>query len=130
MANRPTPTALKKLAGNPGKRPINKDEPLPTTGAPQRPDWLTGDSLAEWNRIVPELDRLGILTCVDGGILEAYCVTYGAIVAAVRSNEPPKAALLGQLRAYAAELGMTPAARAKLIIPKGKEDDPADEFFH
>ena len=27
MANRPKPTALKLLAGNPGKRPINANEP-------------------------------------------------------------------------------------------------------
>lgn len=130
MANRPTPTALKKLAGNPGKRPMNKDEPQPKTGAPECPEWMAGDALAEWNRIVPELDRLGVLTCVDGGVLEAYCVTYGAIVTAVKKDEPPKAALLGQLRAYAAELGLTPAARAKLVIPKGNENDPAEAFFH
>jgi len=129
MANRPTPTALKKLAGNPGKRPLNSHEPMPKPGAPLCPDWMTGDALVEWERIVPELDRLGVLTCVDSAVLEAHCLTYGEIVATVRAGEPLKAALLGQLRAYASELGLTPAARAKLVIPKGGEDDETAHFF-
>ena len=105
MANRPTPTTLKKLAGNPGKRPMNSAEPMPAKGAPTCPDWLQGDALLEWKRIVPELDRLGVLTSVDGAVIEAHCVTYGEIVSTVKAGEPLKAALLGQLRGYAAELG-------------------------
>lgn len=127
---RPTPTALKKLAGNPGKRPMNKHEIMPTTGAPVCPDWLAGDALDEWQRIVPELDRLGVLTRVDHSVLIGHCVTYGEIVATVKAGEPLKAALLGQMRAYACELGLTPAARAKLAIPQGKEADETDQFFH
>lgn len=129
MANRPTPTVLKKLAGNPGKRPMNKAEPLPLKGAPTCPAWLQGDALLEWKRIVPELDRLGVLTSVDGAVIEAHCVTYGEIVATVKAGKPLKAALLGQLRGYAAELGLSPAARAKLIVPKVPEDDETAHFF-
>lgn len=127
---KPTPTALKKLAGNPGKRPMNPHEIQPATGAPPCPAWLVGDALDEWKRIVPELDRLGVLTSVDHSVLVAHCVTYGEIVSTVKSGAPLKAALLAQLRATAGELGLTPAARSKLIIPKGKDDDPAEEFFH
>ena len=129
MANRPTPTAMKKLAGNPGKRPMNEHEPMPAGGAPACPEWMEGDALREWNRIVPELDRLGVLTSVDGAVLEAHCLTYGEIVSTVKSGEPLKAALLGQMRAYAAELGLSPASRAKLIIPKGQDHDETSHFF-
>lgn len=129
MANRPTPTAIKKLAGNPGKRPYNDREPMPAKGAPKCPEWLTGDALAEWQRIVPELDRLGVLTSVDGAILEAHCLTYGEIVATVKAGEPLKAALLAQMRAFASELGLSPASRAKLAIPKGSDDDETAQFF-
>lgn len=129
MANRPTPTALKKLAGNPGKRPFNDCEPMPHKGAPKCPDWMTGDALVEWRRIVPELDRLGVLTAVDGAVLEAHCLTYGEIVSTVKAGEPLKAALLGQMRAYAAELGLSPASRAKLTIPKGDDGDEIEKFF-
>jgi phage terminase small subunit len=90
---------------------------------------LQGDALLEWKRIVPELDRLGVLTSVDGAVIEAHCVTYGEIVATVKAGEPLKAALLGQLRGYAAELGLSPAARAKLIVPQGNEDEETAHFF-
>jgi phage terminase small subunit len=129
MANRPTPTALKKLAGNPGKRPMNEHEIVPTIGAPVCPEWLIGDAREEWNRIVPELDRLGVLTRVDNSVLVGHCATYAEIVSTVKAREPLKAALLGQMRAYACELGLTPAARAKLSVPPPKDEDETAHFF-
>ena len=128
MANRPTPTALKKLAGNPGKRPYNAHEVFPAKDMPACPKWFTGEALKEWNRIVPQLFLLGVVTAVDGAILEAYCQTYAEIVDTAREGKPLKSALLGQLRGYAAELGLTPASRAKLIVSKEPEDDIA-KFF-
>lgn len=72
---------------------------------------------------------LGVLTSVDGAVVEAYCLTYAEVVTTAKRGKPLKAALLGQLRAYAAELGLSPAARAKLVIPKGPEDDETEHFF-
>lgn len=69
----PKPTRIKELNGNPGQRPLNKDEPKPRQGAPKPPPHLTGEALAEWGRIVPELDRIGLLTKVDRAYLIAYC---------------------------------------------------------
>ncbi len=126
---RPTPTALKKLAGNPGKRAYNAHEILPSVGAPSCPEWLPVDAKDEWNRIVPELDRLGVLTCVDNSILVGHCSTYAEIVGCIRSGEPLKAALLAQMRAYASELGLSPAARAKLAVPGRNHDDDTAQFF-
>ena len=61
----PTPTALKRLRGNPGKRRLNDAEPTPApTDATPPPD-LSGDALAFWHRHAPELVRLGILTAID-----------------------------------------------------------------
>lgn len=129
MPNRPTPTAIKKLAMNPGKRPYNAHEIEPTLGAPTCPEWLIGDARDEWNRIVPELDRLAVLTYVDHAVLIAHCATYAEIVTTVKAGEPLKAALLGQMRAYACELGLSPAARAKLAVPKRNDDDKTAHFF-
>ncbi len=121
---------MKKLAGNPGKRPLNDREPLPAGRIGACPDWFPPDATIEWDRVVPELDRLGVLTSVDAATVEAHCLTYGEIVATVKAGEPLKAALLGQMRAYASELGLTPAARAKMIVPKAASDEPGEEFFH
>lgn len=37
---KPTPTAIKVLEGNPGKRPLNANEPKPKKKAPRCPSWL------------------------------------------------------------------------------------------
>ena len=37
---KPTPTAIKELEGNPGKRPLNAKEPKPVKKAPSCPKWL------------------------------------------------------------------------------------------
>ena len=47
---KPTPTAIKELEGNPGKRPLNKNEPKPTKKAPPCPKWLEPEAKKEWHR--------------------------------------------------------------------------------
>ena len=37
---KPKPTAMKELEGNPGKRPLNPNEPRPERKAPRCPAWL------------------------------------------------------------------------------------------
>jgi hypothetical protein len=44
---KPKPTFLKVLDGNPGKRPLNDQEPRPPQGIPDRPDWLDAEAQAE-----------------------------------------------------------------------------------
>ena len=79
---KPTPTNLKLLRGNPGKRPINANEPKPAPKAPGMPAWLSTEARNEWRRVVPELDKLGLLAKVDRGALAAYCETWATFVAA------------------------------------------------
>jgi len=59
------PTAIKILEGNPGKRPLNLNEPKPLQIAPECPDWLLDEAKKEWKRLAPELERLGLLTILD-----------------------------------------------------------------
>ena len=69
---KPAPSALKNLAGNPGKRAINTLEPQPERETPQCPDWMPAIGRYQWDKIVPELDRLGMLTKLDSAILEGF----------------------------------------------------------
>lgn len=108
------PTQLKILAGNPGKRPLNMNEPQPKKETPDCPLWFEGDAKYEWWRVVPELERLGLLTCVDGAILEAYCLVYAELMADAKAGKSLKSTLVSQLRALASELGLSPVARTKL----------------
>ena len=72
---RPKPTAQKKLAGNPGKRALNKNEPN-FAGVPECPDWLTPLAKDEWQRVTGELSALNMLRSVDTATLASYCQSY------------------------------------------------------
>jgi len=71
-----TPTVLKVLNGNPGKRPLNQDEPKPKPVMPPCPKVLKGEALAEWERMSVKLQELGLLTEIDNAALAAYCQCY------------------------------------------------------
>lgn len=47
------------------------------SGLPERPPDLAADAALEWDRIVPILDRAGILSMVDRAALVAYCRAFG-----------------------------------------------------
>lgn len=72
----PKPSHLKAVAGNPGHRPLNKREPAPEIIAPPRPAHLAHEAAAEWDRIVPILIGLKLLSEVDGAALALYCQSY------------------------------------------------------
>ena len=83
---RRTPTHLKLLKGNPGKRPI-RPEPEPAVPAtpPDPPEFLDEHAKNEWWRVAPELHALGLLTVLDLQPLAAYCQAYVHWVTAERA---------------------------------------------
>lgn len=135
------PTALRILEGNPSKRPINRNEPKPTPGRPSRPSWLLEEAKHEWSRVVPELERLGLLTLVDRAALTTYCqawarfveaeaklTQYGAVLKAKHSDYvqvSPYATISRQnaqiIRAFCGEFGLTPSSRGRMSVGKGEE---------
>ena len=148
----PKPTALKILAGNPGKRKLNVNEPRPPAGVPERPRSVSQDVIAkaEWDRIAPELLRLGLLTVLDGAALGAYCQTFSLWQQAEellrrdgRTYKLPNGTVCKHpavgitqqakmmVRAFAAEFGMTPASRSRLHVtmPDDQESKKARRFF-
>ncbi len=44
---------------------------------PAKPRSLAGEAAAEWSRIVPELERSGILSTIDRALLVRYCTAWG-----------------------------------------------------
>lgn len=73
---RPEPTALKILKGNPSKRPLNDDEPLPDPSVPRCPSWLDDEAKAKWKQIVPQLKEMGVLTRIDSDALVMLCTAW------------------------------------------------------
>jgi P27 family predicted phage terminase small subunit len=143
---RPTPTKLKILRGNPGRRPLNQDEPTPAARDLTPPEWLPDEAIKEWNRLAPVLHRLGLLTEIDGDALANYChiwarwrdaerniAKYGMVIKG-RGGYPiisPFVAVanraMAQMKAYLVEFGMTPSARSR-VAAAGDRDKPVDPF--
>lgn len=154
---KPTPTAFKVINGNPGKRPLNTNEPQPTQGAPNCPDWLGREAKAEWKRIVPELDRIGALSLVDRGALTACCLAWEELYLATKDLQEhgrtmtipvlSKGQKVGeykrinpsvrvqqqafvQYRAYLVEFGLTPSSRTRIKVPPKSDADPMEQFLN
>jgi P27 family predicted phage terminase small subunit len=146
---KPKPTALKALAGNPGKRALNRNEPRPA-GIPTAPKHLDREAKREWKRVSSELIALGLLTSVDRAALAAYCAAYsrwitaeenvqkfGAVIKSPKSGYPIQNPFLGiantaldQMRKFLTEFGMTPASRSRLSVDAAAtSSDPFAEFM-
>lgn len=71
------PVACKLLAGNPGKRALNKNEPLftPVTGV-EPPEWLNEVAATQWVMLARELCAWRVLCVTDLHNLEMFCVAY------------------------------------------------------
>lgn len=153
----PTPTALRLVAGNPGRRPINENEPKPPAARPEPPDVLSETARAEWRRVVEVLYKVGLMTKLDVPVLAAYCDAYArwsecvGIMAELAKRDPgthgivvnttngnpimnPVLATLRSSRAdmvrLALEFGMSPASRTRIdvgISPAGSTGDDADK---
>ena len=67
------PTALKLVDGNPGNRPLPKDEPKPRpVYAPDPPAGFNDLEVAKWNEVSGKLAKIRILTELDLDALEIY----------------------------------------------------------
>jgi P27 family predicted phage terminase small subunit len=80
----PVPTKLKQLRGNPGHQKVNKREPQPKPCIPTRPEWMLPEAKREWNRIVPELAALGLISVLDRGAVAGGCQMWAMYVQAVK----------------------------------------------
>lgn len=138
---RPKPTAQKQLAGNPGKRALNQNEP--NFGAITNvdcPEWILGYGRDMWDLLAPQLCREQILQGTDIQNLEVYCNAYdqfrmaqeevkarGVLVPGAQGGwvKNPAATALKEAAAMMATfggmLGLDPASRQRLLGPKKKD---------
>ncbi len=136
----PKPTRLKQLTGNPGKRPLNQNEPKPEPSVPDCPKELGLLAQQEWNRLVAELGPLRLLTALDRGALASYCGAYalwaeaiekigeyGAMIKAPSGFpvQSPYLAIANRqteiMMRIASEFGFTPASRSRISTPSKAE---------
>lgn len=146
---KPKPTALKLLEGNPGKRQLNMNEPrFAQKMPPECPDWLEEEAQAEWDRLSETLFEMGILTDLDVATFAAYCQAYarwreaeefiskhGSIVKTKTGywQQVPQVSIAHSnqkiMMQAAAEFGLTPSARSRIIAGNAKKEEVDEMEF-
>ncbi|MGW4300416.1 phage terminase small subunit P27 family [Streptomyces sp. NPDC004646] len=120
---------------------------------PRPPSWLSREAAAEWRRVTPDLQRLDVLKEGDRATLAAYCETWASFVEATRTVHregmttvvrtvrkdgseservvPHPAVAIAraagrELRAFAAQFGLTPSSEQALArgADDGEDDNP------
>jgi len=143
---KPKPTALKVLEGNPGKRPLNVNEPKPINKAPACPKWLDDDAKKEWRRLSKQLESLGVLTELDMAAFAAYCQSYsrwksaeefitkhgmiyktsnGSWASVPQASESHK--YFKDMARLCEQFGLTPSSRSRVI--SGSNDATDDDMM-
>ncbi len=138
---KPTPTAVLKLRGSTlvtARR--EAAEVQGPAGTPDPPDWLDDEARETWDRLVPMLEGMGVLTRIDGHALARYCRLWSrwrraeAFIEEKGEMYPlrddagkvkyfqqwPQVAvankLAQQLTRLEGEFGMTPSARSRIQL--------------
>lgn len=144
---RPKPTAAKELAGNPGKRALNKAEPdFTKVTNVDPPEWLAEEASAMWSMVVPELLAQKVICITDLHNVEAFCTAYGNWRSAQRlvvehgplmmseMGSPMKNPALtaakeamAQMVTFGALLGLDPSSRSRLT--GGKKPASSNAFL-
>ena len=146
----PKPTIIRKLEGNPSKRPLNDREPIPPDGVPDCPDHLNEEARAEWFRTAQVLQTMGLLSKADRAALGCYCTAYsrwvqaerdvakfGTVVKSPSTGFPLKSPYLTvadqsieTMRKFMVEFGLTPSSRSRIKVPNNHEaKDEFDQFM-
>lgn len=137
-----TPAKVVQLHGNPGKRPINDQEPKFALGIPEPPAFLSETAQKWWNYHVGDLDAAGILARADLGVLASYCTAlanleiaekqiqiHGYTQETIQAGEKKSPWVLiakesrDQIRSLGSELGLTAASRARLKAAPRDQDE-------
>lgn len=132
---KPVATRLKVLRGNPGKRAVNKNEPLPLGDLVDPPDWMTDSQKTSWNYAVENAPP-GLLKKLDRSVLSAWVVAedlhrqaaamiekFGILTKAPNTGLPIQSPYLpvvnkqAQILLRAAEqLGFSPSSRSRVQV--------------
>jgi P27 family predicted phage terminase small subunit len=147
---KPVPSHLKIVRGNPGKRTLNKNEPLPIGDLVDAPAWMTETQKQGWNYAIENAPR-GLLKKLDRSVLVSWAIAedlhrraselvekYGILTNAPNTGLPIQSPYLpvvnkqAQIMLKAAELlGFSPASRSRVQIvetPAHNEHNPWDDL--
>jgi P27 family predicted phage terminase small subunit len=151
---KPTPTALKVLRGNPGKRKLPENEPQPKGKLPAAPSCLDQAARAAWKRLAAMLGPLGLATAHEREALASYCSAWssfcraenelkkkpyidangkaagGYVIEAANGTLMPSPWLairetaMRNLLKFGVEFGLTPSARTRVAATPATKTTP------
>lgn len=144
---RPKPTSQKQLAGNPGKRALNKAEPdFSEVTRVEPPTWMQPLAIQMWETVLPELLAQRIVCITDLHNVEAFCTAYanwrsaqemvvqhGPVVTSAMGSPMKNPALtaakeaMSQMVTFGALLGLDPSSRSRLT--GGKKQKTNNPFL-
>jgi P27 family predicted phage terminase small subunit len=145
---KPKPTRLKLITGNPGHRPVNRNEPNPKREIPPCPEFLQGEARKTWHKVSKKLFRIGLLTEIDDMALAILCRDWeeyldasaklretGLLVKSPSGQQMmnPYLAIANQaikrIRAMLTEFGMSPSSRSRISTVGGAGDSEGSEWL-
>ena len=131
---KPVPTHLKVLRGNPGKRRLNDNEPKPSGGLTDPPEWMSESQKQGWVYVIEHAPE-GLLKKLDGPIggwvvaedlhrqASMLLDKFGILTKTPNTGQPMQSPYLpivnrqAHIMLKAAEqLGFTPAARSRVQV--------------
>lgn len=121
---------------------------MPTRALLKPPRGLPPEALAEWKRVAPELDAMGVSTVLDRAMLVGYVLNYaraiqaeaqiekeGMIVENDRGGHSQHPAVRiarsswDLAMKFASDFGMTPASRTRIKVKPPEAEDAFEKFF-
>lgn len=139
---RPKPTHLKLLEGNPGKRPLNADEPIPAGDlAFDPPEGLSESQEKLWRSTMKDAP-LGLLKNLDRELFRTWVIatdTYHRAVTALNASpslmvrtrngewiQNPYLAIVNKqallMHKAGEQMGFSPSARTRVTVGSGAPD--------
>ena len=126
---------MKILEGNPGRRPLPTNTPKPQPVAPKIPRGIAPEARKVWKSLGPHLERMGLLTQVDGPAFLALCSHYALMFEAIKAVQEDGIRVVDEygmvrkhpllqvvrdnsaaLRQWATEFGLTPSSRSRMTL--------------
>jgi P27 family predicted phage terminase small subunit len=137
---KPKPSHLKVIAGNPGRRPLNKREPKPSGDLKAAPDWMTVRQIKIWDEAIRTAPK-GLLKELDESILSVWVIARdmhqqasaeiaqsGLMTTTPKTGDSiqsPYVAVVNRqaliMMKAAAEMGFTPSSRSRVAIDDAGE---------
>jgi len=141
----PKPTQLRVLHGDRKDR-INTSEPIPRDGVPEPPTTMSEEGRQVWDYTLAELGVMRVAKPADRDALAAYCEAVALHRRTTELLSRSDVLIKGQkgnvvrnplvqmqrdaamtIKAFAAEFGLTPRARAEFRTPGSHDGDKRDK---